>query len=153
LDLDVIAFGNISAETEASGEVTLTANGEAPVTISEITDPNEPFAVTGGSCLPVPTTLEPGENCTIEVTYAPGSETAQHESIFEIISDAPSSPDQVQLSGQSFSAIPVPINRSATLIVLSLLLLMAGWWKNHAQRGGARLRVLFSRDLRGSLRE
>ena len=135
-DRDVIAFGNLDAETEASGEVTLTANDEAPVTISEITDPDEPFAVTGGSCLPVPTTLEPGENCTIEVTYAPGTETAQHESSFEIISDAPSSPNQVQLSGQSFSAIPVPINRSATLIALALLLLMAGWWSRHAQQAG-----------------
>jgi hypothetical protein len=136
LDLDAIAFGNLDAETEASGEVTLTNNGEAPVTISEITDPADPFAVTGGSCLPVPTTLEPGENCTIEVTYAPGAETAPHESSFEIISDAPSSPDQVQLSGHSFSAIPVPINRSATLIVLALLLLMAGWWRSQGQQAG-----------------
>jgi hypothetical protein len=130
-DRDAIAFGNISAETEASGEVTLTANGEAPVTISEISDPDEPFAVTGGSCLPVPTTLEPGQSCTIEVTYAPGSETAQHESIFEIISDAPSSPDQVILTGLSLGIppIPVPVNQPTMLITLVLLMLLIGWKK------------------------
>ena len=132
LNSQQIAFGIIDAENEVSGEVTLTNNGQVPLTVGEITDPDEPFAVTGGSCLPVPTTLEPGENCTVEVIYAPGSTTGQHESPFEIISDAPSSPDEVQLSGQSISAIPVPINRSATLIALALLLLLGGWWRRRA---------------------
>jgi len=86
-----------------------------------------PFAVTGGSCDPLPMTLTPGNNCTIEVSYSPttaGNDTAQ----LVINSNAPDSPTLVELRGNGYApAMPVPtLSQWALMLLLGCVLLSSG---------------------------
>lgn len=62
LDLSLLTFGPITVGQGDSDVVTVTGGGNVDLVISDITDPGAPFSINGGSCLPVPTTLAPGES-------------------------------------------------------------------------------------------
>ena len=80
---------------ESSGAtVTVSNTGTGDLDISGITTA-APFAVTGGTCLPLPTTLTAGADCTIELTFSPVSE-GDFAGTLEIVSNAATSPHQRQ---------------------------------------------------------
>ncbi|MGA3035047.1 MAG: choice-of-anchor D domain-containing protein [Terracidiphilus sp.] len=63
-----LAFGNVNVNTMASQQVTLTASGNTPVTISSVTVAGSGFAVSGAS---TPQTLNPNQSMTLTVQFDP----------------------------------------------------------------------------------
>ncbi len=138
LDASTINFGTLPAGGSASATVTVTNNGSGDLTITSITAPATPFAITGGTCTGVPVTVVPAASCTITVSFAPGGVVGVFNASFDIQSNAPSSPDTVSLSGAV--AIPIPVAvpglNAWGLGVLSLLLGWFGWRRREALRAG-----------------
>lgn len=121
-------FGEVPVNgSDASRTLTLENSGNGGALIDSFSEPTEPFALGGGSCLPAPTTIAPGDNCTIRVEFDPILAGGASSS-FDIISDAPSSPDTVNLTGTGI-AIPysVPVNNPLALAVLVLLFGLTSW--------------------------
>jgi len=90
-----ISFGNQVVSTTSSPRSVMAANvGSTPITISGVTT-NPPFAVSGftGS-----TTLNAGQSLNLSVTFTPTAQTT-YTGTLTITSTAPSSPDNVALSG------------------------------------------------------
>jgi|GEM_PF-6139280 len=107
---------------ESSGAtVTVSNTGTGDLDISGITTA-APFAVTGGTCLPLPTTLTAGADCTIELTFSPVSE-GDFAGTLEIVSNAATSPTSVSLSGSTSFVLAVPTFGFLGLVVLILALL------------------------------
>ncbi|MCA1778016.1 MAG: DUF1573 domain-containing protein [Xanthomonadaceae bacterium] len=126
LDQSTLEFGNLILGQSATLTITITNTGEADLLISEITDPDSPFALVGGSCLPAPGTLAAMESCTIDVEFSPERD-GFFVSSFQIESNAGSSPDTVTMSGTAIAPLPVSTLNPWALIVLMLsLLLFAG---------------------------
>jgi hypothetical protein len=78
--------------------VTLTNNGDANLTVSGtmfIGANAGDFSLQGNTC---GSSLAPGGNCTISVSFSPAASGAR-SAILQIVSNAASSPDSVQLSG------------------------------------------------------
>jgi len=123
IDFGMVVIGSTSVQT-----VTLTNTGTGELNISDITAPTPPFAMAGGSCLPPPSTLLPGESCTIDVEFAPDSISSQFTGSIDIISNAATSPDTISLSGSLVPlAVEVPTLSRAGVLLLALLLAVLGW--------------------------
>ncbi|TVQ33536.1 MAG: choice-of-anchor D domain-containing protein [Wenzhouxiangella sp.] len=73
-----VDFGDVLIGNSASAELTLTntaAVGSAAVLVADIDIlPAGDFAVTGGSCEVGVSSLEPGDTCTIEISFVPTSD-------------------------------------------------------------------------------
>ncbi len=137
LDASTINFGTLPAGGSASATVTVTNIGSGDLTITSITAPATPFAITGGTCTGVPVTVPPMASCTITVSFAPGSTVGVFNGSFDIQSNAPSSPDTVSLSGAvAIPLIPVAVPglNAWGLGLLSLLLGWFGWRRRKALR-------------------
>ena len=121
-----IELGPLTVGQQATASVTLTNTGIGELDITQVSDPGAPFALTGGSCLPVPVQLQPGESCVIEVTFAPGgNDLGEFQSSIDILSNADSSPDTITVSGTAGAAvspIAVPVLGPLGLILLALML-------------------------------
>jgi Abnormal spindle-like microcephaly-assoc'd, ASPM-SPD-2-Hydin len=63
-----VAFGNVNVNTTASQQLTLTATGSLPVTISALTISGSGFSVSG---LNVPATLNPNQSIGVMVQFTP----------------------------------------------------------------------------------
>lgn len=133
LDTTNVGFGTVTVDDLVASVVTVTNTGTTDLTISDISSPGAPFALAGGSCLPTPTVLVIGASCEIQVEFEPDSAGAFSDS-FAITSDAPSSPDTVNLSGSAepapepTPAIAVPVNSVWMLTLMAGLLGMLGWF-------------------------
>ena len=89
-----LVFDNQSVgTTSAAKTVTLSNSGNSPLTITSISASGD-FAQTN-NC---PATLAASANCTINITFAPIAAGSRSGSI-AVMSNAPSSPDSVSLSG------------------------------------------------------
>jgi len=100
--------------------------GNGEMQLGSISEPPPPFTLAGGSCLPAPTIIAAGEDCTILVAFAPVG-IGNSVGGFEIVSDAPSSPDAVGLTGNGIiSALPVPASSPVALALLVLLFSLTG---------------------------
>jgi hypothetical protein len=121
LDLTILDLGLIAPGAASSGVATLSNIGSVPLQLDGISAPAEPFTLSGGSCLPVPTNLDAGESCAIEVRFAPlvGGEFSGN---ILIDSNSPTSPDTIVLSGQAIDALPVPALNPMGLLILILLI-------------------------------
>ena len=122
-----IDFGGILIGQNDAVVITVTNTGNANLNLNSLGTLTAPFAVTGGSCDPLPMTLTPGNNCTIEVSYSPttaGNDTAQ----LVINSNAPDSPTLVELRGNGYApAMPVPtLSQWALMLLLGCVLLSSG---------------------------
>jgi len=126
LDSAALNFGTLPAGGSGSATVTVTNNGSGDLTISGISAPATPFAITGGTCTSVPVTLLPAASCTITVGFAPGGAVGVFNGSFDIQSNAPSSPDTVSLSG-AVAAVAVPGLNGWGLGLLTVLLGWFGW--------------------------
>jgi hypothetical protein len=84
--------------TSTPQTVTLTNTGNVPLAISAVglagANPSD-FSITASTC---GTSVAVGANCNLSVSFTPGA-TGTRTAALQILSNAPSSPDQVQLSG------------------------------------------------------
>ena len=113
---------------EAFGVVTVTNSGSASLDISDISGLTSPFELSGGSCLPTPTALTPGNSCTIEIRFAAGGDIGNFSDSFSVTSNAATSPDVVDVQGTSGAPISVPaLNSLGMLMMTVLLLVLSGW--------------------------
>ncbi|WP_165878270.1 S8 family serine peptidase [Micromonospora sp. MW-13] len=110
LDFGVTKVG----ETGGPLTVTLTGTGSTPVTITEITDPGNGFARSGGTCGALPISLAHLANCTLTYTFTP-SVPGQATATVSVAGDAPGSPHSVALVS---TAIRIPV-RTAALTLAS----------------------------------
>ena len=94
-----MAFGDqLVGSSSAAQTVTLSNTGTAPLEVLTIAAASAPFAVAGGSCGTTPFNLAAGGDCTITYTFSPTVTGAATQSL-AVTSDALSSPDSIDLSG------------------------------------------------------
>ncbi len=116
-----IQFANLTAGETIEQPLVLTNTGTGTLVIEAFAAPSAPFGFNPGSCDTLPRTLEPGESCTLLLSFAPISAGTFNDQL-NIFSNALDSPSRVDLSGSSASApVPVPI-----LGPFGLLLMMLG---------------------------
>ena len=100
---NAVGFGGVVLEQREVVAVTITNEGAADLDISSVTVTGDAFSVRG---VPVgTTTLSLGESLTVDVTFAPLELGAANGSL-QILSNAPTSPTQVPLSG---NGLPMPV--------------------------------------------
>ena len=99
-----VAFGNVTVKTTSTKSVTLTSSGTGPLTISRASLAGTGFTMTGAS---FPTTLQPNQSVTLQVSFDPTVAGAATGSI-TVTSDAASGGTaQIALSGTG-TAAPAP---------------------------------------------
>ena len=98
-----INFGQAQIGTKVTRSVTLTSSGNAPLDINTITIAGTPFSV---GTLSLPTTLQPGQQLTVNVTYEPTTAEADAGTL-TVTSNDPSGPATVSLGGNG-TAVPTP---------------------------------------------
>ena len=122
-----INFGGVLIGQDDTVTVTVTNNGNANLDLTSLGALSAPFAVTGGSCDPLPMTLAPTSSCTFEVTYSPTA-ASNDSAQLSVISNAPSSPNVVDLQGfGNAPATPVPtLSEWALLLLLGSVIISSG---------------------------
>jgi len=116
-----LSFGNVNVSDSATATVTIGNTGSGDLLISQFIPPQAPFSITGGSCGASPRMLAAGASCTVVLGFAPAS-GGLFSGMFTIVSNAPSSPHTIVLSGGGFAAaVMVP-----TLELTGLWLLVLG---------------------------
>lgn len=121
-------FGNVPVGETGEAELTLSNDGDAPMEITDWSDPGAPFAVTSDGCPEPPFTLAPGESCTLILMYAPLS-YGDHEQALELaVNDGSGSGSlTVGVSGRGVRPnVPVPTLDRIGLIIGSGLLALLG---------------------------
>jgi autotransporter-associated beta strand protein len=88
-----VSFGNVAIGDSDSRSVTLTNGGAAPLTITSI-DTAAPFSSTNNCG----TVLAVGASCAINLSFSPTA-AGSASGTLTVVSDAPTSPDHVSLSG------------------------------------------------------
>ncbi len=75
LSTTLLTFGPTAiGQTSPAKSVTITNTGTAILDINDVfimNDPTESFSISGGSCLPIVSSLAPGSSCTISVVFSP----------------------------------------------------------------------------------
>jgi len=89
--------------------------------------PSEPFSVNGGSCNNLPVVLQTGQSCDLVIGFNPTGATDFADTI-EIVSNAVSSPDVVQLRGTSIIAVVPALNHYGLGLMVLLLGMMSAWY-------------------------
>ena len=125
LDVSAIDFGARPAGSLTTATVTVTNTGSGDLVISGFSDPGAPFAITGGTCTALPATLPPAASCQVIVRFTSGGSTGSFTSSFDIVSNAPSSPDSVTLAASSVAAA-IPALGAWGLALQALLLAWLG---------------------------
>lgn len=98
-------FGDQQITTTSDTQIlTLSNTGTASLTVTDVTTIADPFAVNGGSCGDVPFTIDVGEDCTFELVFSP-LVTGAAQQMLTVTSNAPTSPDMVDLQGNGVEAI------------------------------------------------
>jgi len=116
-------FGEVAIGQSAVQPMTISNHSSASITVSQISTPDTPFSITGGSCQPLPINLLPGESCDLNITFQPGN-SGHFNAAFQIISNSISSPQEVILSG-STGVLSVPTLGEYALGLLILLMMVA----------------------------
>ena len=123
---DPLSFPNqLVGSTSDPASVTLTNTGTADLTILAVDPALAPFAAAGGTCLPLPITLAPGESCTLAYTYSPQT-TGDHDQVVEVVTDVPGLLADFVLQGNALSLTEVPTLSQLGMTGMALLLLGAG---------------------------
>jgi Abnormal spindle-like microcephaly-assoc'd, ASPM-SPD-2-Hydin/Protein of unknown function (DUF1573) len=94
-----LPFGNITVQNSNSKQVMLTNSGTEDVAISAVSISGTGFSETGGASV----TLTPGQSLPVNVSFDPKG-IGTFTGTLTIASNAPNSPQQVQLSGAGIAA-------------------------------------------------
>ncbi len=125
-----IGFGDVELGDSGDTELTVTNEGSAPLTIEDWSSLPDPFSISG-DCPEPPFTLEPGESCTLIVTFAPESAGDYEQSLELGFNDGTGADStQIAVSGRGAApvepALPVPTLDRIGLIIGSGLLALMG---------------------------
>jgi hypothetical protein len=112
LSATAINFGQVQIGSKVSRSVTLTSNGNAPLTINAITVAGAQFT-DGTTSLPV--TLQPNQQLTLNVTYEPTAEGSDSGTL-TIASDDSSGPATVSLGGSGTTATSPQLTVNPTAV-------------------------------------
>jgi hypothetical protein len=97
----LIDFGQqLVNQTSSARTVTITSNGTSALTVTDI-QTSAPYSV-GSFSTPLPATLNPGQSMTFSVAFRPTS-IATFDAQVLIASNAPTTPDTVNLTGEGVS--------------------------------------------------
>jgi uncharacterized repeat protein (TIGR01451 family) len=112
-----LTFGGQAVNTTSSAQtVTITNTGTADLHVSSVFTAGGDFTAAPSGCADV---TSGGGTCTISVTFTP-TQAGARTSTLNIVSDAPSSPDQVSLSGTGLNShlalSPTPMNFGNVLV-------------------------------------
>lgn len=146
VDVDLaLDFDTLPPGASDTRDLVVTNSGDAELNVLDIMEPAPPFALAdstrGDACPAPPFVLAPAEACAIGVIYAPEA-PGDHESQLGIVSNAPSSPDFVQLAGSAQGDGPVdpahviPAIGPVGLVLLALLMLAGGLLAQQRSRVG-----------------
>jgi len=97
---NALSFGNDVVGTTTSQSLIITNNGTATLTINQINESGSEFTASGFT---LPLNLNAGQQTTINVAFVPTSVGAATGSI-SIVSNAPTSPTSITLSGSGIAA-------------------------------------------------
>jgi|GEM_PF-5809489 len=127
-DLD---FGLVSLGVGGSEFVTLTNTGSVDLDISGITSPGAPFSLSFSArgsvlCATPPFSLAAGTSCDIQIDFDPLASGVYNAS-FDVLSNAPSSPDTVDLRGTAGEPLIIPTLNRWGLVLLGGLMGLVGW--------------------------
>src|SRR5258705_385133 len=100
----LISFGTVNTGSSSTNIVTLTNNGNATATISQVSTTGAGFSVSG---LSTPYTLATGAATSFKVSFSPSAAGAYSESV-AVTSNAANSPTTVSLSGTGASTTSGP---------------------------------------------
>lgn len=138
-----IDFGEVALGESGEAQVTLRNDGSAPVTVDDWTNLPDPFSISG-DCPEPPFTLDPGDSCTLTITFSPESPGDYEQDLvlgFDDGSGAGST--QVDVTGRGMSsanpATPIPTLDRIGLIVGSGLLALMGLLGLRGRRESGRL--------------
>ncbi len=125
-------FGNVNLNTTANLPVTLTNTGDGELTISAISDPLAPYTLNTGTCGGLPIVLAPSAQCDLDISFMP-IVTGPVMATFDLISNAPDSPDTVTLNGNGvqpqlvlnlndidFDIVTVGVTDSVALVLMNV---------------------------------
>lgn len=96
-----LAFGSVNIPTSKTLQATLANSGNANVTISNVSISGAGFSASGVSTGQV---IPPGQNATLNVTFAPAAVGSVPGANVTIASDATNSPATIALSGVGFQS-------------------------------------------------
>ena len=108
LSTTALAFGLQATGSTTTLPVVVTNGGNATLTVTGATiDPasGTGFSVANNGC----TTVAPAGDCTIQVSFAPGTSTTEQTATLNIASNAPGSPATVSLTGQGQTAPSIQV--------------------------------------------
>lgn len=92
-------FGaHLVGQASAPAAITYANIGNAPLDITAVTPAPAPFDEAGGTCLPLPVLLNPGDDCTLEFTFEPPAPGGFAHPM-AIDSNDPNSPHGFELRG------------------------------------------------------
>ena len=97
-----ISFGNVAVGVTSSQLVTVSNPGNATLDITQLSGPGSSFSLTG---LSAPMTLTPGQAAKFSVSFTPSATGSQTSSI-ALVSNAPTSPLPLSLSGAGVQLQP-----------------------------------------------
>ena len=97
-------FGRVAVNGTKRFTLTVGNSGDAVLTIGKLGQPAAPFAITDDGC--GNTSLDPGDECGIEVTFSPSSSGAKQSSMAIASNDPDAARVVVKLSGTGVSAEP-----------------------------------------------
>jgi len=98
-------FGDQAINTNSANiDTTLSNIGDANLIITALTPATAPFTAATGSCGSLPIVIDAGNSCTLAYTFSPIVVGPAMQAI-TISSNAPSSPDNLNLSGSGIGAM------------------------------------------------
>jgi hypothetical protein len=104
-----VSFGNVTVGLTNTQTVTLSNQGSANLSVTQSAGPGTGFSLSG---LVLPLTLVPGQSSSFTLSFAPAS-SGTFTSNLALVSNAPTSPTAISLSGSGVSQI-LQLSPSAT---------------------------------------
>ncbi len=125
LSPDTVDFGVVDFRTNQTQTLNITNTGTGTVTLPSFVDPAPPFYVVGGTCNNNPLVLIPSETCSLNIEFR-GDEIGSFTAQMQVISNASSSPDNVNLSATVLVPV-IPVMNVFGLLLLAILVQLLGW--------------------------
>lgn len=116
-----IDFGALFVGANATSTLTITNTGSGPVQVNTISAVVAPFEqLTTGTCGATPFSIPAGASCTVDYRFQPATEGAFNQNV-TVTADVGAVSATLIGTGIGGSVIPVPIDRSAMLVLLILI--------------------------------